>query len=320
MRVLITGGAGFIGSKLAQRLLERGTLLDRPITALTLFDVVAADGPADPRVTVAAGDIADAATVERVAAPGCDVVFHLAAVVSAAAEADYDLGMRVNLTGTLNVLAAARRLGTRPTLVFASSCAVYGGALPETVTDSTPLTPQTSYGTQKAAGELLVNDAGRKGFVDARSLRLPTIVVRPNKAASTFASSIVREPLKGEAAICPVPPETAMYVLSPRKVVDAFVRAAELPAEALGTDRTLLLPGMTMTVGGTIAALARIAGATVTARIRIEPDPLIERIVLGWPARFDARRAPALGFEADESIDAIIRQHIEDEVGGSWVR
>ena len=321
MRVLNPGGAGFIGRKLAQRLRARGELLGQRITALTLFDVVAADGFEDPRVTVVAGDIGDAAVVERVVAPGFEVIVHLAAVVSAAAEADFDLGMRVNLDGTRHVLEAARRAGTCPRLVFASSCAVYGGEMPEVITDTTPLTPQTSYGAQKAAGELLVADMGRRGFVDSCSLRLPTIVVRPgrpNKAASTFASSIVREPLKGETAVCPVPPATAMYVLSPRKVVDAFVRAVELPAAALGTNRTLLLPGITMTVGGTIEALERIAGRAVTARIRLEVDPVIERIVLGWPARFRAERAAALGFTADESIEEIIRQHIDDELGGSW--
>lgn len=323
MRVLITGGAGFIGRKLAHWLLADGRLLGHEITGLTLFDVVAAEGFSDPRVTVEAGDIGDAAAVDRVVALGYDAIFHLAAVVSAAAEADFDLGMRVNLDGTLNVLAAARRLGTKPRLVFASSCAVYGGALPDVVTDDTPLTPQTSYGAQKAAGELLVNDMGRKGFIDSRSLRLPTIVVRPgrpNKAASTFASSIIREPLKGEEALCPVPAGTAMYVLSPRRVVDAFVRAIELPAEALGTNRTLLLPGITMTVAETIAALERIAGKAVTSRIRLQVDPVIDRIVQGWPARFATERAPGLGFRADTSMEEIIRQHIDDELGGSWAR
>jgi D-erythronate 2-dehydrogenase len=320
MRVLITGGAGFIGRKLAQRLLRDDAVLGRRLDRLVLFDVVAADGfEGQGRVAAMAGDISDPADVRAVVEEGFDLVFHLAAVVSAAAEADFDLGMRVNLDGTRHLLAAARAQGRQPRFVFASSCAVYGGDLPAVITDLTHLTPQSSYGAQKAAAELLVNDYGRKGFVDSRSLRLPTIVVRPgkpNKAASTFASSIAREPLKGEPASCPVPLETEMYVLSPRKVVDAFVKAAELPQEALGPNRSLLLPGLTMSVQGMIEALERIAGPAVTARIRHEPDPAITRIVKGWPARFAAERARSLGFEADESLDAIIRQHIEDELGG----
>jgi D-erythronate 2-dehydrogenase len=243
-------------------------------------------------------------------------------VVSAAAEADFDLGMRVNLEGTRLLLEAARQKGNRPRFVFASSCAVYGGELPPTITDETHLTPQSSYGAQKAASELLVNDHGRKGFLDSRSLRLPTIVVRPgrpNKAASTFASSIVREPLNGEEAVCPVSRETAMYVLSPRRVVDAFIRAMELPAEALGSNRTLLLPGLTMTVAEMVEALERVAGAKVASRIRFERDPQIERIVHSWPARFAAERARGLGFERDSDLQEIIRQHIEDERGGRWV-
>jgi nucleoside-diphosphate-sugar epimerase len=320
VRILITGGGGFIGKKLAARLLERGHLLGKDIEKLVLFDVVDAEGlPADPRLDIRSGDIASKAVVDKLVESGFDAVYHLAAVVSAGAEADFDLGMSVNLGGTRQVLEALRRHGGRPRLVFASSCAVFGGELPEVVTDTWHLTPQSSYGIQKAASELLVGDYSRKGFIDGRSLRLPTIFVRPgkpNKAASTFASSIVREPLAGVEAICPVTAETGMYILSPRRVVDALVHAIELADERFGMVRSLTLPGITMTVGGTIAALERVAGKKVVDRIRFQPDPVIQHIVSGWPARFEAKRGLAMGFEADRDLEEIIRQHIEDERGG----
>jgi nucleoside-diphosphate-sugar epimerase len=192
--------------------------------------------------------------------------------------------------------------------------------MPPTIGDDFNLTPQSSYGAQKAAGELLVNDYGRKGFLRSCSLRLPTIVVRPgapNKAASTFASSIVREPLKGEDAICPVDQQTGMYVLSPRRVVDAFIRAAELPDDALGQTRSIVLPGLTMTVAEMLEALEKVAGKAAVERVHFQPDPVIQRIVAGWPARFTAERARSLGFEADTSLEAIVRQHLEDEHGAS---
>jgi D-erythronate 2-dehydrogenase len=248
-----------------------------------------------------------------------DGVFHLAAIVSANAEEDFDLGVRVNLEGTRNVLEACRALPQPARLVFASSVAVYGGDMPEVLDDGTILTPQTSYGTQKAIGELLLNDYSRKGFVDGRALRLPTIVVRPgkpNKAASTFASSIIREPLAGEDAICPVARDAAMYILSPRRVVAALIRAFELPPAAFGMTRMLTLPGITVSIGAMVDALEQVAGERVARRVRWEPDPVIQRIVAGWPAAFDARRARAMGFEADPDVASIIRAHIEDELGG----
>jgi nucleoside-diphosphate-sugar epimerase len=246
-------------------------------------------------------------------------VFHLAAIVSANAEEDFDLGVRVNLEGTRNVLEACRALPQPARLVFASSVAVYGGDMPEVLDDGTILTPQTSYGAQKAIGELLLNDYSRKGFVDGRALRLPTVVVRPgkpNKAASTFASSIIREPLAGEEAICPVARDAAMYVLSPRRVVAALIRAFELPPAAFGMTRMLTLPGITVSIGEMVDALAAVAGERVARRVRWEPDPVIQKIVAGWPAAFDARRARAMGFEADPDFASIIRAHIEDELGG----
>jgi len=323
MRVLITGGAGFIGTKLARALLARGTLAGRPIERMRLVDVVRAPAFEDPRVETIVGDVTRPGAVFSWFAGGFDAVFHLAAVVSGQAETDFELGWAVNLDGTRHVLEAARHLCRRPIFVFASSCAVYGGDLPEPITDVTHLTPQSSYGNQKAMGERLVADYHRKGFVIGTSLRLPTIVVRPgrpNLATTTFLSSIVREPLNGETANCPVPVDTKMYCLSPRAVVQAFVHAAELEEGALGKDRSLLLPGIAFTVAEEIAALERIAGKGVTARITYDPDALIRRVVLSIPWNFAPERALRLGFPVDPDVDSIIRQHIEDERGRSFVR
>lgn len=324
MRILITGGTGFIGKKLAAALLREGSFaLDggppRAIERITLFDAFAGEGvPEDQRLELVTGDIADAATVERLTA-GADLVWHLAAIVSANAEADFDLGYRVNLDGTRLLLEAMRGTGRRPRLVFTSTLAVYGGEMPQVIEDGLHLTPQTSYGTQKAIGELLVADYSRKGFIDGRALRLPTIAVRPgrpNKAASTFASSIIREPLAGEEAVCPVDREAGMFVLSPRRVVEALLHAMRLPDAAWGMTRALQLPGITVTVAEMVEALTRVAGEKVAGRIRWEPDPAIQRIVAGWPTRVAATRARRMGFEPDGSFDEIVRAHIEDELGG----
>lgn len=323
MRVLITGGAGFIGKKLAARLLERGRLLDQAIERITLFDVGPGEGlPADDRLDIRTGDVTRPGVVLDLLRPGFEAIYHLAAVVSGAAEADLDLGYAVNLDGTRHLLDAARAFGRKPRLVFASSVAVFGGEMPEVIGDDFHLTPQTSYGAQKAAGELLVADFHRKGLLDGRSLRLPTIVVRPgkpNKAASTWASSIFREPLAGQEAVCPVAEDAAMYVLSPRRVVDALVHAMELPSEALGMVRGLTLPGRTFTVAEMVDSLRRVAGDRVVARIRWEPDATVRRIVAGWPQRFATPRAERLGFAADADLDGIVRQHVEDELGGTYV-
>ena len=314
MRVLITGGCGFLGRRVALRLMER-TDLDE----LVLFDNApsALPLPEDGRLRLVIGDIADRATMRGVIAHGTSSVFHLAAVVSGEAEADTDLGYRVNLGGTRAVLEACRALGTCPRVVFASSLAVYGGVLPPTVGDDTPLTPQTFYGIQKAIGELLVNDSSRKGFVDGRALRLPTVVVRPgrpNRAASTFASSIIREPLSGREAVCPVSPDTVMALASPRRVVNALLHAHDLPPAAFGAGRSLQLPGFSVSVGEMAAAVRRAGGEEAYARIRWEPDPLIERIVSGWPQALAAPRAAALGFTADNGIDEVVQAFIEDDL------
>jgi nucleoside-diphosphate-sugar epimerase len=314
VRVVITGGCGFLGHRLTLRLLERGD-----VDELALFDTApsALPLPEDRRLRLMIGDIADREMVRGMITPGTGSVFHLAAVVSGEAEADTDLGYRVNLDGTRAVLEACRALGTCPRLVFASSLAVYGGALPPAVGDDTPLTPQTSYGTQKAIGELLVNDYSRKGFVDGRALRLPTVVVRPgrpNRAASTFASSIIREPLSGRTAVCPVSPDTVMALASPRRVVDALLHAHDLPAAAFATRRSLQLPGFSVAVGDMAAAVRRAGGEAAYVRIRWEPDPLIQGIVSGWPRALAAPRAVALGFTADNGIDDVVQAFIEDDL------
>jgi len=246
-----------------------------------------------------------------------DAVYHLAAVVSGEAEADTELGYRINLDGTRAVLEACRALGTCPRLIFASSLAVYGGELPPNVGDDTPLRPQTSYGTQKAIGELLVNDYSRKGFVDGRALRLPTVVVRPgrpNRAASTFASSIIREPLAGQDAVCPVAPDTVMALASPRRVVAGLVHALDLPGDAFGDSRSLQLPGFSVAVADMVEAVRRLGGEAAHARIRWQPDPLVQHIVAGWPPALSAARARALGFTADPDIDAVVTAFIEDDL------
>ena len=314
MRVVITGGCGFLGQRVALQLLARGD-----VDELVLFDNAppALPLPDNKRLSVVTGDIADREAVRRVISPGTHSVFHLAAVVSGQAEADTDLGYRVNLDGTRAVLDACRVLGTCPRVVFASSLAVYGGALPPAVGDDTPLTPQTSYGSQKAIGELLVNDYSRKGFVDGRAVRLPTVVVRPgrpNRAASTFASSMIREPLAGREAVCPVSPDTIMALASPRRVVADLLHAHDLPADAFAASRSLQLPGFSVAVGEMAAAVRRAGGDTAYARIHWEPDPQIQQIISGWPQVLRAPRAEALGFTADSGIDEAVQAFIEDDL------
>jgi len=323
MKVVITGGAGFLGKKLAARLLADGQLTGpsgKPelIEELVLFDTALSPiGAGDGRVLTVAGDIADAKQVEALIGDHTASVFHLAAVVSAGAEADFDLGYSVNLDGTRNVLEACRRLEQPARLVFTSSIAAYGGDLPEVVTDTTMLTPQTSYGTQKAMGELLVNDYTRKGYLDGRALRLPTITVRtgrPNKAASTWASSIIREPLSGVDAICPVRPDNAMACLSPRRVIEALVRAHELPGEAFGFSRALLLSGISITAAEMEAAMRRHAGNRKIGQVVWEPDAGTQKIVDGWPRASKSARAEKLGFTVDQSIDEIVQAFIADDL------
>ena len=297
MNIVITGGGGFLGSRLARKLQARG---DR----IKLFDSTLGD------------DITDPGAVGEAIAADTDLVFHLAAVVSGAAEADFDLGMRVNLEGTKNVLERCRELPRPPKVVFSSSVAAFGGDIPPELDDSTTPTPQTSYGTQKVLGEYLVADYSRKGYIDGRSLRLPTIVVRagrPNAAASSFASSIVREPLDGVPVECPVGPQTGIWLLSPRRVVDAFIHAAELPASQWPSARVVNLPGITATVEEMLKALERVAGKETAKRVAFKSDARIEAIVRTWPVRFRTPRALAMGFKPDSDAETLIRDYIEDE-------
>jgi nucleoside-diphosphate-sugar epimerase len=323
MHILITGAAGMIGRKLVTRLVTDGALNGKPIDKLTLIDIVAPQKPEkfSGKVETAAADIADAAAVRSAVAGRPDVIFHLAGVVSGEAELDFEKGMRVNLDGSRVLLEAVRSIGGGycPRLVFTSSIAVYGAPFPDAIGDDFALTPLTSYGAQKAATELLLADYTRRGFVDGVGIRLPNIVVRPgkpNKAASGFFSGIIREPLAGQEAVLPVDESVGNWHASPRAAAGFLVHAAGLDAAKLGPRINLAMPGVYCTVADQIAALRRIAGEKVAARIRREPDPLIVRIVAGWPKRFDPRRAIALGFKAENSFDEIIRIHIEEDLGG----
>jgi D-erythronate 2-dehydrogenase len=321
MRIVITGGAGFLGSRLTRKLLERGTLTvhghQREIASIVLLDVVEAAGFADPRVTALTGDLADPATAAHVVTPDTDSVFHLAAVVSGHAEADFDIGMRVNLDATRVLLERCRTLARPPKFVFTSSVAVFGGHLPDPVPDNAPITPQASYGAQKAIGECLVYDMTRKGFIDGRSLRLPTVTVRPgkpNKAASSFASGIVREPLAGVDASCPVSPTTKMWVQSPRAVIDNLIVGHEAPASAFKHTRSINVPGISVAVGDMVAALRKVAGDAVADRVKWNYDPVIDKIVATWPANFAPHLGPALGMRADTDFESIVRAYIADDM------
>jgi nucleoside-diphosphate-sugar epimerase len=322
MEILITGGAGFLGQQLIARLLAQRTLRlheaggarDAPVDRIVCFDQ--GEGAIrDPRVRNVAGDISDPAQVRALLSKDTGAVVHLAAVVSGTAEADFDLGMRVNLDGTRHLLEACRALGTAPRLLFSSSIAVFGGALPPVVSDATTPTPQGSYGIQKLIGELLVQDFTRKGFVDGRAVRVPTVVVRPgrpNGAASGFASGIIREPLAGVDAPLPVPPETEMWVASPRAVVGMLLHALALSPAEWGWHRSLNLPGLTVSMHEEIAALRAVAGEAVAARIRPAPDEAVMRLVRTWAARFDTARASSMGFVADADFASIVRAYVEE--------
>jgi len=322
MRIVITGGAGFLGVRLARAILARDTLTDargatRHIREVVLLDVADPPDLGDPRVRRFTGDLADPAVIERALTGDTDSIFHLAAVVSGQAEADFDIGMRVNLDATRLLLERCRRLAAPPKFVFASSLAVFGGPLPDPVTDDAPVTPQASYGTQKAIGELLVYDMTRKGFIDGRSLRLPTVTGRPgkpNKAASSFASGIIREPLAGVDAICPVARTTRMWVTSPRAAIANILVGHETLAAAFAHTRSVNVPGMVVAVEDMVAALRRVAGEAVAARVTWQFDPAIDRIVSTWPANFAPTLGPALGMQADSEFEAIVRAYIADDL------
>jgi len=321
MNILIIGAAGMIGRKLACRLAGDGELSGTAIGRLTLYDVVAATAPpaAKVPVEVLTGDLPDPSEAPRLLASRPDVIFHLAAIVSGEAEREFDKGYRINLDGTRLLLEAIRAAGHKPRLVFTSSIAVFGAPFPEAIGDEFFNTPLTSYGTQKTICELLISDYTRKGLVEGISIRLPTICVRPgqpNLAASGFFSNIMREPLAGHEAVLPVSESVRHWHASPRAAVGFLRHAASLDLGEVGPRRALTMPGVSVTVGEQIAALAKVAGPKVTARIRREPDPFIEAVVAGWPRNFAPQRATALGFKADASFEDIIRIHIEDELGG----
>ena len=320
MRVLVLGAAGMIGRKLAERLARDGVVAGAPVSLLSLVDVVE---PAPPEaglpVETAVADLAEPGVADGLVAGRPEVIFHLAAVLSGEAEADFDKGYRVNLDGTRSLFEAVRAVGAgyRPRLVFASSIAVFGAPFPEQIGDEFHATPLTSYGTQKAIGELLLCDYTRRGFLDGVGVRLPTICVRPgepNRAASGFFSGIVREPLNGQDAVLPVPDETRHWFASPRAAVDFLLHAAALDGDALGDRRCLTMPGVSATVADEIAALRRVGGDEAVRHIRREPDETVARIVAGWPGGFDARRALGLGFRPEADFEEIVRVYVEDEL------
>jgi len=327
LHILILGAAGMVGRKLVDRLLADGHLGDREITRITLHDVVAAAQPLDATIPVeiVTSDFADAASAAPLLASRPQIIFHLAAIVSGEAEADFDKGYRINLDGTRHLLEAIRAVGDgyHPRLVFTSSIAVFGAPFPEKIGDEFLSTPLTSYGTQKAICELLIADYTRRGFLDGVGIRLPTICVRPgrpNKAASGFFSNIIREPLAGQEAVLPVSDDVMHWHASPRSAVGFLIHAGTMDTKAVGPRRNLSMPGLAATVGEQIAALERVTGKNVVARIRREPDPVIMGIVAGWPRNFSTDRARQLGFTtAEKTFDDIIRNHIDDELGGNFV-
>jgi nucleoside-diphosphate-sugar epimerase len=324
MNVVITGGAGFLGVALAKALLQAKRVAGGLISRLTLLDRVVPPGALldDSRVAVATGDLVELLEQGRALPPDTDLVFHLAAAVSSECEADFDLGMRSNVRATHLLLEACRALcvasGKPPRLVFASSVAVFGGELPPVVQDNTLPQPQSSYGIQKFIGEQLVADYARKGFVDGRSVRLMTVSVRPgrpNGAASSFLSGIIREPLAGERAICPVSPDTVVALSSPANSVAGLIKAADVDADTWGSRTAMNLPALTVRVDDMLSSLQALAGLQAVQLIDWKPDATIQRIVGGWPSRIAATRAMAMGLVADASFDEVIKSYVKNHPG-----
>ncbi|BAF89747.1 putative UDP-glucose 4-epimerase [Azorhizobium caulinodans ORS 571] len=322
MRILVIGGAGMVGRKLIERLAREGRLGGKPISHLTAHDVVAPARVEAPfTIETRVSDLSVPGEAEALIKDRPDVIFHLAAIVSGEAEADFDKGYRINLDGTRFLFDAIRVVESYvPRVVFTSTLAVFGAPYPaEPIDDEFFQTPLTSYGTQKAICELLMADYSRRGFLDGVGIRLPTICVRPgkpNKAASGFFSGIIREPLAGQEAILPVSEDVVHWHASPRSAAGFLVHAATLDTAQLGARRSLNMPGVGASVGDQIEALRKVAGDKAVARIRREPDPVVAKIVSGWPRTFNPARALALGFKAETSFEEIIRIHIEDELGG----
>jgi D-erythronate 2-dehydrogenase len=325
LHILIIGAAGMVGRKLTAALVKAGDVGGKPVERLTLADVVAPETPAGFGGTAEplAVDLSAPGVAATLIAKRPDLIFHLAAIVSGEAEADFEKGYRINLDGTRYLLEAIRLEGLKspylPRLVFTSSIAVFGAPFPDAIGDEFLSAPLTSYGTQKAIGELLLNDYSRKGFVDGIGIRLPTIVVRPGKpnaAASGFFSNILREPLVGQEAVLPVSRNVRHWFASPRAAIGFLLHAATMDSATLGWRRTISAPGLSATVGEEIDALRRIAGDKAVKLIREESNETIVKIVAGWPRNFDAKRAEGLGFKAERTMDEIIRAHVEDELGG----
>lgn len=309
MTVLVTGAAGFLGSRVCEALLASA---DGTVSTVLALDTATCPVK-DPRIECRTGSIADTDFVRRAVDAGVDVVFHLAAVLSGQSEAEFDAGMTVNVDGTRILLEACRRLPRPPRLVFTSTLAVFGGRLPAVVPEDVPLLPETSYGAAKVIAETLVTEYSRRGFIDGISCRLPTIAVRPgapNSAVSSFVSGIIREPVAGMEAVCPVPLDTRLWICSPDVVTENLVHAARLDTAALGGRRTVNLPGLCVTPAQMLDSLERLAGPAARARVRHEPDPRIMRMVSTWPGAFDVRRALQLGFAIDRDVDAVVRQFI----------
>jgi nucleoside-diphosphate-sugar epimerase len=328
VHILIIGAAGMVGRKLIAAMVKSGSIDGKPIERLTLADVVPPEAPAGfaGPVHAVAADLSEPGIAAKLVGKRPDLIFHLAAIVSGEAEANFEKGYRINLDGMRYLLEAIRlesaKSGYKPRLVFTSSIAVFGAPFPEAIGDEHFSTPLTSYGTQKAICELLLNDYSRKGFVDGVGIRLPTIVVRPGKpnaAASGFFSNILREPLNGLEAVLPVSRDVRHWFASPRAAVGFLLHAATLDSTLLGWRRTVSAPGLSATVGEEIEALARVAGEKAVRLIREVPDETIIRIVDGWPRNFDARRAKTLGFKAESTMDEIIRVYVDDELKGRTV-
>ncbi len=316
MKVIVTGGAGFLGSRVIRQLLAALDRGDAPVAYDTIVSLDLAPCPVgDPRVTSHVGDIGDPEVLAEVVGTDTVGVYHLAAVLSGGSEVDFDLAMRVNVDGTRALLEACRAGGTVPRFVFTSSLAVFGGPMPDAVPETLASMPESTYGAFKAIGELLVNEYSRKGFVDGRVLRLPTISVRPgkpNSAASSFASGIIREPLNGEASVCPVPLDTRMWLSSPDAAVTNLVHAFFVDGAELGTWRTINVPGVSVTVAAMLDALKEVGGADAHALVSYDEDPRIMDIVCSWPGDFDVERPLALGFVRDASFIDAVRQYRDE--------
>ncbi|MTD28567.1 D-erythronate dehydrogenase [Erwinia sorbitola] len=320
MNIVVTGAAGFLGKKLVSALLTKGSLYNargeqQAIRRITAIDITPLKEFDDPRLTVLCGDISDPSGLETLIDAHTDTVFHLAAVVSGQAEQDFDLGMKINVDATRHIMERLRSLPQCIRLVTTSSVAVFGGQLPDKVPDDQVWMPQSSYGTQKAINDLLLSDYSRKGFLDGRSLRMPTIVVRPGKpnaAASSFASGIIREPLNGETANCPVAPDTRLWLMSPARAVQALISCHELRPDALDKGRVINLCGLSVTVEEMLASLRRISGDAVLSRISYQQDPTVSSIVNSWPGDFQADYANRLGFKANASFDEMVREYLAE--------